>query len=89
LETTNMVLDENSFGGLLASGKLAFFGNGSEKFKDFCKHENALFLELFPSASDLCPITFRLFNSRAFTELAYSEPLYGKEFYSPPPRPVV
>lgn len=85
----NLVLDEHSFAEELEKNTLTFFGNGSGKWKDVVKHENALFLELTASASDLAPLTYHLFTTKSFTGLAFSEPLYGKEFYSPPPRPLV
>ena len=87
--TTNMVLDEQSFAAVLNSGRVCFFGNGSSKWRPVCTHKNALFLELSPSASDLASLTYRLYLDKDFTELAYSQPLYGKAFYSPPPRPLV
>jgi tRNA threonylcarbamoyladenosine biosynthesis protein TsaB len=89
LPVSNLVLEDNSFADLLDSNKVTFFGNGSDKWKTLVKHENALFLDLSASASDLSPLTYRLYSNKSFTELAYSEPLYGKEFYSPPARPLV
>lgn len=86
---TNLILEEASFAEELEKNTLTFFGNGSQKWKEMVRHENALFLELAASASDLAPLTHHLFVTKSFTELAYSEPLYGKEFYSPPPRPLV
>lgn len=86
---TNLVLDETAFGSALDAGPVTFFGNGSGKWKNLVKHPNALFLDLSASASDLAFLTYDRFKRKRFTELAYSEPLYGKEFYSPPPRPLV
>lgn len=83
---TNMILDEDSYTSLLEENTLIFFGNGSEKFEKICKHNNAFFKQVSTSAEDMTALSFQKFAERDFNDLAYAEPFYGKEFYSPAPK---
>jgi len=77
-----MILDVNSFEKELLKNKILFFGSGSDKWKMTCKHENAIFekVEILPKSLSIS--TNALFLEKKFTELAYSEPMYLKEFQS-------
>lgn len=75
-----VILDEFSFAKELSDNEILFFGSGSSKWKLICKHSNALFenVSMLPEAMSDC--TYKLFLQNHFTNLAYSEPLYLKEF---------
>ena len=75
-----MVLDEFSFEKELATKKICFFGNGSNKWKDVCTHSNALFEIVAILPNSLCKRSNELFLKQNFANLAYSEPFYLKEF---------
>ncbi len=77
-----LILDENSFSKELVEDKILFFGNGSSKWKSICKQPNALFEEVILLPESLSKRSFSLFSKRNFTELAYSEPFYLKDFQS-------
>ncbi len=79
-----MVLDENSFADLLAANSICFFGSGSNKFKTMIRNKNAGFANLNFDAASMIVLAEELFTKNQFADLAYSEPLYLKEFFTPP-----
>lgn len=82
-ETRAEILNENSFGDLLNSGKVYFIGNGVEKFQQLTDHPNAVFvLDKFPSAQEMLGPAERKFSQNQFEDVAYFEPFYLKEFIS-------
>ncbi|HWJ92592.1 MAG TPA: tRNA (adenosine(37)-N6)-threonylcarbamoyltransferase complex dimerization subunit type 1 TsaB, partial [Flavisolibacter sp.] len=82
LKSTNLVLVENSFGSLLETHHIIFFGNGSNKFRPLMHHPHAFFQEISASALHMAFLSYSKFLKREFSDLAYSEPFYGKEFHS-------
>jgi tRNA threonylcarbamoyladenosine biosynthesis protein TsaB len=80
LQPCAMILDELSFEKDLLNNQMVFFGSGSDKWKLICKHENAIFKPVAILPKSLGKSTNVLFLEKKFTELAYSEPLYLKEF---------
>ena len=75
-----MVLDENAFCMQLLHKKIIFSGSGSHKAK-IIQHPNAVFTELSYSAENLHMQSLMAYEASKFTDLAYSEPIYIKEFY--------
>lgn len=82
-EPLALVIDENSFDDLLASNSICFFGNGSEKLKGVLKNQNAGFSTVLHDAASMIKLAEDAFMKKQFANLAYSEPLYLKEFYTP------
>jgi tRNA threonylcarbamoyladenosine biosynthesis protein TsaB len=84
LQPCAMILDEFSFEKELLKNKIMFFGSGSDKWKLICpdsyRDENAIFKTVSTLPKSLSKSTNTLFSEKKFTELAYSEPLYLKEF---------
>lgn len=83
VEPHNCILSGNSFIDLLAHNSIVFFGNGSDKFKSMVFHQNAIFKYLETTAEQMVSLSHRNFINKNFADLAYCEPLYGKEFFSP------
>ena len=83
-EPAAITLNENSFDEYLLNNTVCFFGNGSNKFKSIKKHERALFSDLKSDASSMISLSEKKFAEKDFADLAYTEPLYLKEFYTPP-----
>jgi tRNA threonylcarbamoyladenosine biosynthesis protein TsaB len=83
---SNIILDENSFSEILKNERVVFFGNGSNKFKTLIKTQNARFAEVEANAKHLVTLSWAAFKQQLFANLAYSEPDYGKAFYSPAPQ---
>lgn len=82
-EPSAMILDENSFEEILKDQAISFFGNGSNKFRQMVKNENAIFEDVTMDARSMVTLSEMRFKKREFADLAYAEPLYLKEFYSP------
>ena len=82
-EPAAITLNENSFDEYLSDNRTCFFGNGSNKFKAIIKHDNAIFKDLKADATSMIALSEKKFTGKEFTDLAYAEPLYLKEFYTP------
>ena len=76
------ILSPESFVDILLHNPVLFFGNGAVKWKGMVRNTNALFAGSFDTSAALSQLSFSLFKSGIFTDLAYSEPLYLKEFYT-------
>jgi tRNA threonylcarbamoyladenosine biosynthesis protein TsaB len=84
----NMILNDQSFIEMLENQKIFFLGNGSFKFQELIQHKNAFFPRITHSAGDMCLLAQKAYNKQEFSDLAYSEPNYGKEFFSPSFKPL-
>jgi tRNA threonylcarbamoyladenosine biosynthesis protein TsaB len=82
LPYTNMVLNENSFDQLLQKNMITFFGNGSIKFQQIMQNAEAVFACVETDASSMAELSYKKFLTQELTDLAYSQPFYGKDFYS-------
>jgi tRNA threonylcarbamoyladenosine biosynthesis protein TsaB len=76
------ILTPQSFSQHLENSPVFFFGDGAVKWQGICSHTNARFPELKWSAANMVELAEKLFQQQNFSSLAYSVPLYGKEFYS-------
>jgi tRNA threonylcarbamoyladenosine biosynthesis protein TsaB len=79
---TNLIVNENSFNGLLQKNQILFCGNGAHKFQQIVKHSNALFAFIEFDASMMANLSYKSFLKGEFADLAYSQPFYGKDFHS-------
>ncbi|PWU01841.1 MAG: tRNA (adenosine(37)-N6)-threonylcarbamoyltransferase complex dimerization subunit type 1 TsaB [Bacteroidetes bacterium] len=79
-----LVLDPESFERYFNQfGRVIFFGNGSEKFKSLAKSfQNADFETIFYNGKHLASKIYANYCKKIYSDLAYSEPLYAKEFHS-------
>lgn len=84
-----MILDENSFAEELATQTILFFGNGSDKFKEICRSDHAIFAPISFDAATMVSLSEKQFQAKEFADLAYTEPLYLKEFFSPKRKPLI
>jgi len=82
LPPTNMILDETSFHELLQKQPVTFFGNGSKKFVDLTQNANALFITVEATAEHLSNLSYDKYINQDFADYVYTEPYYGKEFYT-------
>lgn len=78
-----MIIDETSFASLLSADKILFCGNGSKKLLPLITNAHASFSDTSSQALHLAALSIRCFHKKEFADLAYTEPLYIKEFYSP------
>jgi tRNA threonylcarbamoyladenosine biosynthesis protein TsaB len=78
-----LILNEDSFLEELDLNPICFSGNGSGKFKKIMHHPHAVFSDQEFDVSDMAPLAEDHLQNRQFADLAYSEPQYLKEFYTP------
>jgi tRNA threonylcarbamoyladenosine biosynthesis protein TsaB len=76
-----LVIDENAFSNQLSAHPMIFSGSGHQKLKDSLLHSSAIFLGIQHNASQLATRALNAYQSNRFADLAYSEPLYVKEFF--------
>ena len=80
-KTEAQILSEDSFSEYLEKGKCSFIGDGAEKFRNICKHENAKFVtNALPSVLQMAALSEEKFNNNDFESVAYFEPYYLKDF---------
>lgn len=77
-----LVLDETAFEEELAGREILFFGSGSPKWEVLSKHPNARFQTILHDAGHLSRLSLERFRGGKIASLAYSEPVYLKEFYT-------
>ena len=83
MEPRAIVLDDKSFADELSKNRVCFFGNGSMKFKSISQSPNSVFSTVVSDASHMINFSEKYFLENQFANLAYTEPLYLKEFYTP------
>lgn len=88
LEPQAMVLDEHSMDALLGDGHtLVLMGNGSDKAMKVHTHERVRHIGgVKPVAVDMLALAERAWREQQFIDVAYSTPLYLKEFQATKPR---
>jgi tRNA threonylcarbamoyladenosine biosynthesis protein TsaB len=82
LPPTAMIIDENSFAEYLLNRQVSFFGEGSYKCKQLIIAPSAAFIDLPYHVGYLGILSFSRYLQGEFTAVAYSEPVYTKEFYT-------
>ena len=82
LEPQAMILDEHSFDALLDKGHtLILVGNGSDKARQVLTRDGVRFVEgVKPVAVDMMALAEKAYREQDFIDVAYSTPLYLKEF---------
>jgi tRNA threonylcarbamoyladenosine biosynthesis protein TsaB len=84
-----LVLELGFFDQWLAEKKIVFFGNGSSKCKSLVSHNGVVLEDLFYSAEHVTLLAQEGFKAGAFTDTAYAEPAYLKDFYTHHKKPAV
>jgi tRNA threonylcarbamoyladenosine biosynthesis protein TsaB len=79
----NIILTETFLNNLLEEHTITFFGNGSPKFAKLINNKKAIFKHIDATAEHIGKLSNVFYQQKIFADLAYSEPFYGKEFYSP------
>lgn len=87
VEPTPLILTPEAFETYLADRRLLIFGNGSDKARDVITSDNAVFVpDIHPLASNMLPLAEQAFMRKDFLDLAYSVPVYLKEFQATKPK---
>jgi tRNA threonylcarbamoyladenosine biosynthesis protein TsaB len=80
-ETRAEVIDAGSFSEYLKEGTVYLAGSGAAKCKEHLDHSNLSFdIDLIPSASEMCLLSYEKFTKKNFEDMAYFEPYYLKDF---------
>lgn len=77
-----MIIDPERFSTALDKNKVLFCGNGSKKLRSILAHPNAAFSDTSMTSLHLSEIAHQYYRESKFSDLAYTEPLYIKEFFS-------
>jgi len=64
------------------SKKICFFGSGMDKWKTICPEGNFAFVSLPAGSAAQNQLAQAYFTQKHFADVAYSEPLYFKSFYT-------
>lgn len=83
VEPKAIIIVPGIFDSFLSSNKILFSGTGSNKIKTVIQHPNAIFTDTVANAANMCHLSAEYFARKKFSNLAYTEPFYVKEFYSP------
>ena len=88
LEPQAMILDEHSFDALLDMGHtLILMGNGSDKARQVLTRDGVRFVDgVKPVAVDMMALAEKAYREQDFIDVAYSTPLYLKEFQAIKPK---
>lgn len=86
-----MILDADSYADLIATGRpTLIFGDGSAKAATVLTAPNVVHVpDVVPLAVDMVALAERAFHRRDFLDLAYSTPLYLKEFQATRPKKMI
>ena len=78
------IITEDSFSELKET--LYFVGDCADKCKEVLTKENYSFLEgiKYPSAKEMCSLSYKKFKTNDFVDVAYFEPYYLKDFMITP-----
>lgn len=85
--TAALVIDENSFEGLLNDHRLWLFGDGAPKLKKIFENQpNINIIDGFkPSAAYMLSLADKALRMQDFVDVAYFEPFYLKDFIAGKP----
>ena len=88
LEPQAMILNEQSFKALFDEGyTLVMMGNGSDKAQELFAQQRVRFIGgIKPVAVDMLALAEKAFREQQFIDVAYSTPLYLKEFQATKPK---
>ena len=86
IQPAAMIINENSFENYLETNEIIFSGSGHHKLQQILQHPNAIFSTVAHHAGHLAVLATDAYNHTKFADIAYSEPLYLKEFFTPAKR---
>lgn len=82
LEPCALIVEKNIFANQLLKSEMVFLGNGAAKWQQLCNHKNATFFEAETNALYMSELTYSKYLQKTFANIAYTEPMYVKEFYN-------
>ena len=82
---TPLILTPDSYS-QFDSHPLIFIGNGVEKARDFLQVPPSKWIDSMPIAADMMALSEKAFRNKDYLDLAYSTPLYLKNFHATTPK---
>ncbi|HEY8388290.1 MAG TPA: tRNA (adenosine(37)-N6)-threonylcarbamoyltransferase complex dimerization subunit type 1 TsaB [Parasegetibacter sp.] len=83
LAPTPLILSENCLEKFDQTHRMVFSGSGSAKWKPLSTRKTSVFVNPEDHLESMASMSFNSFTINNFTDLAYSEPFYFKEFFYP------
>ena len=77
-----VILEPTTYHSYITAHTVCFTGSGSKKLQGLVNDTHAKFEEYPFSVTDMSAIALKKFHLQDFASLAYTEPLYIKEFYT-------
>jgi tRNA threonylcarbamoyladenosine biosynthesis protein TsaB len=85
--TKAFILDAHSFSSLSNTGNRYFIGNGVQKFESVYTGKKGVFnYQVSPLASGMANLAFHQYMNNQFSDVAYFEPFYLKDFIATTPK---
>jgi len=78
-----IILEPTTYAPFIAAHPVCFCGSGSKKLQSLISSQHAHFEDIPFSASNMIPLSNQHYQLQVFSSLAYAEPLYIKDFYTP------
>ena len=89
-ETKPIIINEESFGNFIGDHKIYIFGDGAEKCKPVLQQKEFQFIDqVLPSAVSVGEIGYKKYLEKEFSDVAYFEPFYLKEFRAGKPKSLI
>jgi len=79
-DVESKIIEESSFSDILEKGRVLFIGDGAEKCSKIINSPNASFVQVNPHARAMLPLAEKAFEKKKFSDTAYFEPFYLKDF---------
>jgi tRNA threonylcarbamoyladenosine biosynthesis protein TsaB len=77
-----LLIEPTTYHQYIAAHPICFLGSGSKKLQSLLLSANAQFEDITFNAIDLIDLSLADYNLQAFASIAYTEPLYIKDFYT-------
>jgi len=83
LQPCAMILNKENFMEIRKSHELVFFGSGASKWNVICTNNNSIDMSMINMVDAQVILAHTYFKNKIFADIAYTEPFYIKDFYSP------
>lgn len=83
LQPCAVILNKESFMEIRKSHELVFFGSGAAKWNAICTNDNSINMSIINMVDAKVILAHTYFKNKIFVDIAYAEPFYIKDFYSP------
>lgn len=77
------IVEPESFNIFLERQRVVFFGSGHNKCGKIISHKNAVFKDVHYTINHMNLLALEAYRKNQFADIAYIEPFYTKEFFSP------